>query len=80
MSASTRMKFELLGWLVFVVSAIFFVWAGVRAGDVVSTLGAVLFLFACFFFLVPVIPMRWNGALRRDPIAKECRSTSGRSS
>ena len=39
----------------FVASAIFYTWAGLRAGDVISTLGSVLFLLACFLFLAPMM-------------------------
>lgn len=44
-------KFELWGWLLFVVSALFFIAASLRNGDVVGLLGGVFFLLACLVFL-----------------------------
>lgn len=48
-------KFELWGWILFVVSAIFFIVGGIRSGDVVSLLGAVFFFVACIVFLIPLL-------------------------
>lgn len=44
-------KLELLGWLLFVASALFFIAASLRSGDVVGMFGGVFFLLACFVFL-----------------------------
>jgi hypothetical protein len=46
------------GWLLFVLSALGFLAAAVRSGDGLAILGSVLFLFACFAFLVPLIRQR----------------------
>lgn len=43
--------YELWGWLLFVVSALLFIAASIRSGDVVGLLGGVFFLIACVFFL-----------------------------
>jgi hypothetical protein len=48
-------KFNLWGWILFVVSALFFIWASLRSGDVVSLVGGVFFLIACFVFLIPMV-------------------------
>lgn len=48
-------RFELWGWLLFVVSALFFIVASVRSGDVVGLLGGVFFLLACIVFLAGYI-------------------------
>ena len=48
----------LTGWLLFTVSAVFFTWAAVRAGDWVSICASLLFLVACLVFLVPVWRLR----------------------
>ena len=50
----TKRNLEVAGWIIFIASAICFTWAGYRAGDILSTTGSLLFLLACFFFLVPV--------------------------
>jgi hypothetical protein len=48
------MKWVVAGWLLFIVSALFFIAAAWRAGDLLALSGAVLFLVACFSFLVPI--------------------------
>lgn len=41
------------GWILFLLCAVAFTAAGVRDGDVLLTLGSVLFLVACVLFLIP---------------------------
>jgi hypothetical protein len=48
------MKWVVAGWLLFIASALFFIAAAWRAGDLLALAGAVLFLVACFSFLVPI--------------------------
>lgn len=48
----------LIGWLLFIVSALFFTAAAWRAGDLLALLGALAFLIACFFFLWPLVARR----------------------
>ncbi len=52
-NTKTTQKSQLLGWLLFIVSAAFFIVSSVRSGDMVGLLGGLFFLVACFFFLVP---------------------------
>jgi Kef-type K+ transport system membrane component KefB len=52
-SASSR--YELLGWFLFILSAISFISSSVRAGDWLSLIGGVLFLVACFVFIIPLL-------------------------
>jgi hypothetical protein len=42
---------ELMGWILFVVSAVFFILASLRTGDVIGLLGGGFFLIACLVFL-----------------------------
>ena len=46
-------KYQLLGWVLFVLSAVFFIASSVRSGDMLGLAGALLFFVACFVFLVP---------------------------
>jgi len=55
MSMTTQHRFQLWGWILFVFSAIFFMVASLRAGDLVSLIGGLLFLLACFVFLTPLL-------------------------
>jgi|TARA_B100001146_G_scaffold215223_1_gene217337 hypothetical protein len=43
---------EALAWWLFLASAVVFVLASIRAGDLLFTVGSVLFLAACVVFLV----------------------------
>ena len=47
--------FEIAGWAIFIASAVMFTAASVKAADPLSTSGSVLFLGACFVFLVPLV-------------------------
>jgi len=49
------MKWIVAGWLLFIVSALFFIAAAWRAGDMLALAGGMFFLVACFSFLVPVV-------------------------
>ncbi len=46
-------RINLIGWWLFVISALFFIAASVRAGDMLGLAGALFFLVACFVFLLP---------------------------
>ncbi len=48
-------RFELWGWILFVVSVLFFIASSIRSGDMVGLLGGVFFLLACIAFLVAYI-------------------------
>jgi hypothetical protein len=49
------MKWIVAGWLLFIVSALFFIAAAWRAGDMLALAGGAFFLVACFSFLVPIV-------------------------
>ena len=53
MKAATESKINLAGWILFVISALWFIGASLRAGDVIYLLGSVFFLAGCVAFLVP---------------------------
>ncbi len=44
-------RYDLWGWLLFVVSALFFMVSSIRNGDIVGLIGGVFFLLACVAFL-----------------------------
>ena len=44
---------NIIGWILFVFSALAFIAASLRAGDMVGLAGGVLFLVACLIFLIP---------------------------
>ncbi len=49
-----EIRFPLIGWLLFMVSAGFFIASSLRNGDPLGLAGALFFLLACFFFLPPL--------------------------
>lgn len=46
---------EILGWVLFVLSALGFIVSSLRLGDLAGLLGGVLFLAGCLAFLLPLI-------------------------
>ncbi|MDP6345152.1 MAG: cytochrome oxidase subunit III [Alphaproteobacteria bacterium] len=55
MDEERHRKFVLLGWGLFVVSALFFILASLRSGDWLGLAGGLFFLLACIAFLVPLL-------------------------
>ena len=51
-------NYDLWGWLLFVVSALFFVASSIRNGGMLGLLGGVFFLLACVVFLAAYIGVR----------------------
>ena len=48
-------KINFVGWILFIASAAFFIASSLKSGDLLSLLGGIFFLVACFVFLVPVM-------------------------
>jgi hypothetical protein len=48
-------RFELWGWILFTISALFFIASSLRNGDLVGLLGGLFFLLACVAFLAAYI-------------------------
>jgi len=46
-------RYDLWGWILFTLSALFFIVFSLRNGDIVGLLGGVFFLLACVAFLAP---------------------------
>ena len=46
---------NLIGWILFLLSAVGFFISAVRSGDIAALIGAVLFFVAYLVFLVPFI-------------------------
>jgi predicted membrane channel-forming protein YqfA (hemolysin III family) len=46
---------HLLGWVLFIASAAFYLGSSWRSGDTMGFLGSLLFFLACFCFLVPLL-------------------------
>jgi hypothetical protein len=48
-------RFNLAGWLLFVVCAGFFIASAVISGDVLYLIGGIIFLLACIVFIIPLV-------------------------
>ena len=46
---------QLIGWILFVLSAIGFIGSSARLGDIVGIAGGVLFLAGCLVFIAPLL-------------------------
>lgn len=55
------LKTQLWGWALFILCAILFTLSGIRAGDILTIAGSIVFLVACVVFLIPVVK-----AIRQD--------------
>ena len=49
------LRFQLWGWMLFIVSALFFIGSSIRAGDIMSLMGGLFFLVSCIVFLIPLL-------------------------
>lgn len=61
---------HLLGWSLFVASAVLFIASGIRARDWLVVAASVVFLLACFAFLVPLIGELADEPRSRPPSAR----------
>jgi len=48
------LKYQLFGWILFIVCAIFFIASSLKNGDILTFIGSVIFLIACVVFLIPL--------------------------
>jgi hypothetical protein len=46
-------RIQILGWVLFIVSALAFMASSIRNGDTLGLIGGTFFLLACFVFLIP---------------------------
>ena len=51
-------KYQLIGWIVFIVCAIFFIAASLKNHDTLTCIGSVIFFIACIVFLIPLIKVK----------------------
>ncbi len=60
MSDERKWAFVLCGWGLFVVSAVFFIVAALRSGDMLGLVGSLFFFIACIVFIIPLVIRRPN--------------------
>ena len=50
-----NLKFELWGWILFILCAGFFIASGIKNQDLFSLIGSIIFLIACLAFIIPLM-------------------------
>ena len=48
-------KQHLVGWLLFVLCAIFFIASSLKNRDTIALIGSVIFLISCIVFIIPLV-------------------------
>jgi flagellar biosynthesis protein FliQ len=48
-------KYQLAGWILFIICAIFFIASSVKNHDTLTFIGGIIFLIACIVFLIPLV-------------------------
>jgi predicted membrane channel-forming protein YqfA (hemolysin III family) len=49
-----EIKYQLLGWILFILCAIFYILSSLKNHDTLTFIGSVIFLVACITFLIPL--------------------------
>ncbi len=57
---------QIVGWILFVICAIFFLASGLKNDDILTIIGSAAFLIACFVFLYPLVTVVKNNSKTDD--------------
>jgi membrane protein YdbS with pleckstrin-like domain len=60
-SKKREVKFNLLGWILFVVCAVLFMASSIRNHDIIALAASIVFLIACVVFMIPLLRMIIGG-------------------
>jgi uncharacterized membrane protein len=55
-----EIKYQIIGWILFILCAIFFIVSSLKNQDILTFIGSVFFLFACIVFIIPLIRTNKN--------------------
>ncbi|MCG8643713.1 MAG: hypothetical protein MI862_28575 [Desulfobacterales bacterium] len=50
-----KIRCEIWGWVLFIISALFFIGSSLKSKDLTALSGGIFFFIACLVFLVPYI-------------------------
>ncbi len=50
-----EIKYQIAGWILFIICAIFFTASGLKNHDILTFIGGVIFLISCIVFLIPLV-------------------------
>ena len=48
-------KYQIVGWILFIICAIFFIASSLKNHDFLTFIGSVIFLIACIVFFIPQV-------------------------
>jgi predicted membrane channel-forming protein YqfA (hemolysin III family) len=54
-SKCNELKYQLVGWVLFIICAIFFLASSFKNHDILSIIASIVFLIACIVFLIPLV-------------------------
>jgi hypothetical protein len=55
MNEKRDMKFQLWGWILFIICAVFFIASSINNHDFLSLAASIIFLIACGVFIIPLV-------------------------
>jgi predicted membrane channel-forming protein YqfA (hemolysin III family) len=55
MPSTQDLKFQLFGWVLFIICALLFLASSIRNQDTIALYASLVFLLACFVFMIPLI-------------------------
>ena len=55
LDGKSELKYQLWGWILFIVCALIFIVSSLRMGDMLMLFGSLFFLAAGFRFLIPLL-------------------------
>ena len=61
-----EIKYQLAGWILFIICAIFFIASSLKNQDILTFIGSVIFLIACIVFLIPLAKSKKCGKLYKN--------------
>ncbi|GEM_PF-6931656 len=53
-------RLSFVGWILFIICALFFIGSAILNGDLLYLAGSIIFLVACVAFLIPLVPRNVN--------------------
>ncbi len=60
-------KYQIVGWILFIICAIFFIASSLKNHDILTFIGSVIFLIACIVFFIPLVRLRKRAKNDKKP-------------
>ena len=64
-NTNQEVKFNLLGWILFLVCAVLFVASSIKNHDIIALTASIVFLIACVVFMIPLLRMIADGKTKQ---------------